>query len=278
MRFKDLAIIAFVVFSLKLQGHGTTNIESMAMRIYEAHLNKRPLQILSVMNPALTEISAYRVQKSYVKLRLLDEQIMGFKAGLTNVNIQKQLKINNPVSGVLFGSGNRKTETSIKLDLDEKLMLEVEIGFIIGEQINKPISQIEILKKRIKAVVPAIEITNLTFEKNSEIKGVDVIANNVSAYGCIIGRHRSHIEYDLKKILFFLWKEEELVSQGSGSDVLGDPWEAALWLVNNTVNQGWTLEPGHVLLTGSMGNILPARPGKYVADFVKLGCISFVVD
>ena len=68
MRFKDLAIIAFVVFSIKLQGHGTTNIESMAMRIYEAHLNKRPLPILSVMNPALTEISAYRVQKSYVKL------------------------------------------------------------------------------------------------------------------------------------------------------------------------------------------------------------------
>ena len=72
-------------------------------------------------------------------------------------------------------------------------------------------------------------------------------------------------------------RDGEVINEGSGSDILGDPWKAALWLVNNTLRQGWVLEPGHVLLTGGMGKMLPAIQGKYVADFNKLGRISFNV-
>ena len=54
-------------------------------------------------------------------------------------------------------------------------------------------------------------------------------------------------------------------------------WDSALWLVNNMVEQGWEIEPGQVLLTGVLGEIVPGNPGNYIADFGKLGRISFEV-
>ena len=56
---------------------------------------------------------------------------------------------------------------------------------------------------------------------------------------------------------------------------MGDPWKAALWLVNATVRRGWTIEPGHLFSTGIIGERVEGKPGRYVADFGVLGRIAF---
>ena len=55
--------------------------------------------------------------------------------------------------------------------------------------------------------------------------------------------------------------------EGTGAAVMGDPWAAALWLANASVANGWTLEPGHVLLAGAIGGMVSASVGHYVARF-----------
>ena len=272
---KGMAIILLFIFFFISTGQGTENVDVMAMRVYNAYLNNDSLPVLSLLNPDLTVLSAYSVQQSYVERRLKDDKIIGFKAGLTNKNSQNRFNVNMPVSGVLFASGKREAREGIDLKPGEQLMIETEIGLVVGKLIDRPITEISQLKKRIRSVVAAIEIPDLRFENMLELKGEDIIANNVSAYACILGETENHINHDLKKISLSLWREGELINKGYGSDVLGDPWQAALWLVNNTLSQGWVLEPGQVLLTGSMGKMLPAIRGKYVADFDKLGRISF---
>ena len=58
---------------------------------------------------------------------------------------------------------------------------------------------------------------------------------------------------------------------------MGDPWKAALWLVNVAVKRGRVVEPGHVLSTGVIGKRIEAEPGNYTADFGALGTIAFEV-
>jgi 2-keto-4-pentenoate hydratase len=66
-------------------------------------------------------------------------------------------------------------------------------------------------------------------------------------------------------------------NKGAASDALGDQWKALLWLVNGAIEKGYTLEPGQVLITGAMGQMIPGKPGKYEADYGALGTLSFTV-
>jgi 2-keto-4-pentenoate hydratase len=71
--------------------------------------------------------------------------------------------------------------------------------------------------------------------------------------------------------------DEQEVNRGKGTDALGDQWKAAVWLVNTMVESGWKMEPGHVVITGALGKMIPGRPGKYVADYGGFGKISFEI-
>ena len=84
-------------------------------------------------------------------------------------------------------------------------------------------------------------------------------------------------DLDLNNTSTTLTLNGETVLQGKGADALGDQWKAALWLINTIVEQGYKIEPGHVLITGALPKATRGKPGKYVADYGKLGQISFEV-
>lgn len=254
------------------------DVDRLASRVYNAYMNNKPLPVFSTMMPELTALTAYEIQASYVKKRLSRDEITGFKAGLTNEKSQNRFRVTMPVSGVLFASGIRDGNMRIDRQHSNQLMIETEIGFVVGQQIDKPVSSISKLKKRIRSVVAAIELPDLEFEDMSELKVVDIISSNVSAYAYILGEAQERKKINLSKLSLILSREGEIINSGSGSDLLGDPWEAALWLVNNTVSQGWSIQPGHILLAGAMGKMLPAKPGNYAADFDELGRIIFFIS
>jgi 2-keto-4-pentenoate hydratase len=56
-----------------------------------------------------------------------------------------------------------------------------------------------------------------------------------------------------------------------GSDVLEGQWETLTLLVNQLVKQGYTIEPHHILITGSLGKLLPLKVGTYRAEYSALG-------
>lgn len=68
-----------------------------------------------------------------------------------------------------------------------------------------------------------------------------------------------------------------LINRGKATDTMGDQWKALLWIVNTTLSNGWEIKPGQILITGVLGNMVPGKNGKYVADFGGIGNISFEV-
>ena len=253
------------------------NVSKLADILIEAQRENQPIPVLSDQYPELDVETAYRVQKAYVLRRLADDQIAGFKAGLTSEESQKKFGVTFPVSSVLFASGKKLDSPVINKSMFKMLMIETEIGFLIGKPITQPLKDVSELHKSIKAVLPVVELPDIGFTDLKKVKVADIIASNVSSSQFIVGTEKDAKSLDLDNITVTLSLNGQIVNQGKGSDTLGDQWNAALWLVNVITKQGWTIEPGYILITGVLGKMIPGKEGKYITDFGSLGKISFEI-
>ena len=183
-----------------------------------------------------------------------------------------------PLHGVLFQSGNLKQQQNILRNDYYRLMLETEIGFVLNQNINTPIENIAQLKSKVAYVVAAIELPDLAYESMPDVKGIDLIASNVAAAAFITGSKRINPQdISLNQLLVNLTRNGELINRGKGSDASGDQWQALKWLVNSSLKQGYAIEKDQLLITGALGKMLPAKTGKYEADFAALGKITFTI-
>lgn len=252
------------------------NIDDLAKQLLSAHEKREAIPNLSSkIGPDMA--AAYQVQMLYVKGRLVHDKVAGFKAGLTTAASQNQFHINRPISGVLFASGDFSKTRTVSLQKFNRLMIEMEIGFITKKPILKTVQSVEQLKSYIKEVVPVIELPDVGF-KNQKISAGDLIAANAVSAGYIIFRESNWLNQDVNSIAVTLFHNDAIVNQGFGEDALGDQWEALRWLVNHVIANGWTIGEGNLLITGSLGEVIPAKPGVYRAQYNNGPKFEFVCE
>jgi 2-keto-4-pentenoate hydratase len=235
---------------------------------------------VSVLEPKIDLDGAYRVQKLIVDARLAaGDSVAGYKAGLTGKLARWWFDIDEPVFGVVPASGLRANGDAIIEPPGRHMLLETEIAFIAGARIDRPVTDVAALKPLMRGVAPVIEAPAGGFPKSQarKLTVTDIVANNVSAHIVILGPERSAEGLNLANLRATLSRGGKQLSKGTGADVMGDPWQSALWLVNVAVSQGRVIEPGHLLSTGVIGKRIEAEPGHYAADFGVLGTISFEV-
>lgn len=231
----------------------------------------------TAINPTLSD--AYVVQFDFVKQKMLNDNIVGYKAGLTSKAGQAKFNVDKPLHGVLFQSGQIKPQETVLLNNYYRLMLETEIGYVLNQAISVPIKNITELKSKIDYVVAIIELPDLAYESLKDVKGVDLIATNAAAASFIMGSKKiSPNDVSLNQLAVSLSRNGKVINRGKGSDASGDQWQALLWLMNSSLKQGYLLEKGQLLITGALGKMLPAKVGNYEADFSALGKMSFVIN
>jgi len=234
---------------------------------------------------------AYDVQKHYVELRQnndkhnhkTNERIIGYKAGLTSAAGQAKFAVSEPLSGVLFNSGAQPLSADLHRSQFGQLMVETELGFRLNTSVTTPITSVTELKSMVAFVLPVIELPDLGFAKpdmsqSAKLTGADIIAANVAAHSFIFGPEIpiNHTP-DLNQLSVSLTRDGKTINQGKGSDALGDQWQALLWLVNQLIAQGYSITDEQVLITGALGQMLPAKVGQYRAEFGPLGHVNFSV-
>jgi len=245
--------------------------------LIKAYRTNQEIPVLSAKYPDLDFETAYSVQKSYVEQRLKEDEVAGYKAGATSEAAQKSFGFDGPAAAVLLASGMKRGSPVIEISQFHRLAMETEIGFLVGKAITGFFENVSELQEYIRGVLPAIELPDLGFEDMENLKGVDMIAANVAAAQFIAGKEKSFTGLELKDVSTTLTLDGEVINEGKGSDALGDPWKALMWTANKTLDQGWRIEPGHIIITGALGKVIPGKTGKYVADFGELGEISFEV-
>lgn len=281
--FRCFVLLLFVWsnFSVVVNAANDDSLAVTVSRVVQTRLSGQPGCVLSsAWSGKLTVETAYRMQYGVVKQWLGEQLPVGFKAGLTSKAGQEKFSVAHPVAGVLLPGGQRQLENGEFVVYRKDFispMIEAEIGFRFKEVISKPIADVCQLKTKVASVLPVIELPDLAFDNAAQLKGVDIIANNVAARQFIVGAPRSVDGIDLDALAILLKKDGKLLLEGRGSDAMDSQWQALLWLVNQTLASGWRVEPGQLLITGALGKMLTTKAGEYQVEFGALGKIDFSV-
>lgn len=217
----------------------------------------------------LTVADAYDVQHQYVALRA--EPIAGYKAALTAKAGQAAMGVDHPVVGVLFTSGEFSADVPIQAE--QQILLETEVAFRCNTAITEQVDSDNVLSF-MSSCLGVVELAspNLANAPN----GLDLIATNSASYGHIEGEPHELLTADaLDQLSVSLAKDEKIVMSGRAGEVMSGQIEALCWLINQTLDLNYSIAAGHLLMTGSIGGILPAQPGNYCASYASLGEIRF---
>ncbi len=270
-----LSLVTTIIFSTD---SNAVNALSQIKRIVAAVESRQPAVVVST-DTSIDEAKAYKLQQQWVSDFLEGRRSEGYKAGLTSAAGQQRFGVDGPVAGVLLpGSRIEAAEDNVLSRNDyHNLMFEAELGFVAGNVIDSPVENIEALKAFFDAVVLAVEFPDLSFPQGESFTGIDIIANNVVANKLLVGKPLA-TSVDINALPVTIKKDDEVLLEAQSNAVMGDQWQALLWLVNHTIEQGWTIKPRQVLITGAIGRMLPAQTGAYSVNFGESGQIDFRIE
>lgn len=231
---------------------------------------------LSTTNPELSIDDAYAIQISRIETALSNgEVISGKKIGLTSAAMQNLLGVDQPDYGHLLQSMEVLNGGTISLSKLFQPKIEGEIAFVLKDDLVGPnVTPADVLAAT-DYIIPAIEIVDSRI-KDWKIKLVDTVADNASCGLYVLGENKVKLNgIDLKEIEMQLLKNGEVINEGKGTDVLGDPAICVAWLANKLSEYDVTLKAGEVILSGALSAAVVAEPGdKFTASFSTLGEVN----
>lgn len=265
-----MALFSAVFLLLGCSALTTQRIDDAVIHAWQRN---EPLPLAHRIDETLTIERAYDVQTRIVREKLDGAKPVGFKAGLTSKAAQKRFNAPGPIAGVLLVPASQ-TPRDLSLSTLRGLHLELEVAFRLGKRIEKRLTDIDELKARIDGIAPAFEMPNLDYESSGDLTALDIVASNVAAAYFASGEFVAATRRDPNQLTARLVCDGKEANVGTARDAMGDQWAAALWLVNTMIDQGWTLEPGQILLTGALGKMVRAEPGTCIGDFGEWGTLT----
>jgi len=203
-------------------------------------------------------------------------QIVGRKAGLTAKAVQKQLGVDQPDFGVLFGV--MRIADGGTLDASKVLQpkAEAEIAFVLGRDLPSLDTTPAKVAEAIASVHAAIEIVDSRIA-DWKITFADTVADNGSSAFFVLSENGAPLErQDLWSCGMVMEINGEVVSLGAGAAVLGHPLNAVAWLANTLAARGEHLTAGQIVLAGALGPMIAMKPGDHVRAVVGgIGEVSF---
>lgn len=256
-----------------------TTAQKAGDRLLEVYRTGEPIAPLTPDHPDATLELAYRIQQHQVEQWILaGDVVKGHKVGLASRAIQRQMGVSQPDFGHLTASMFYLEHQPIPGDRFLQPRIEPEVAFVLSRPLSGPGVTIAEAARAVDFVLPALEIVDSRI-RAWEIGIFDTIADNASSGGVILGsRPVALSDADLRLVGCTLHINGDLVATGAGGAVLGSPLNALVWLANTVGPMGVTLEPGHVVLPGSMTQAFPVSTGdSIVATISGLGSVTAVL-
>ena len=216
---------------------------------------------------------AYAVQEGLAASAGL--AIAGYKIGATNAQVQARFGVDAPFSGRLFADYVGGSPLRVPANRVNFYAIEAEFDFVMARALApqaEPYTRDD-LRAAVASVHPAIEVPDSRYTDWLSMKAPDLIGDN--AIGCLLAlgaEAAGMLDHDLAGQPVVVRINGEVVSEGVGSNVLGDPWNVMVWLANHLSERGLALEAGHIVTTGSAADVVQCQPGDTVtAEFGPIG-------
>lgn len=247
-----------------------------AEALYRARRECVAIPPLSEDDAGLTVDDAYRIQQAFVGRLLADGgEIVGHKLGLTSAPMQEAMGVDQPDYGPVLSS--MVHDDGVELTVAEFLQprIEAEIGVVLDRPLRGPGVTALRAGRALAGAVPALEVVDSRIE-DWNITIVDTIADLASSAAAVLGSAVVPVDgFDLRNTGMVIRRNGRTEATGAGAAALGNPVGAVAWLANKLAPFDVTLEPGHVIMTGSLHAAFAIEPGDVVrADFDRLGTVT----
>jgi 2-keto-4-pentenoate hydratase len=255
-------------------------------RLTAARASRRPCAPVRDLLPSDDLDGAYAVQSAWVADQLAaGARVIGRKIGLSNPVVQAQFGVDRPDFGVLLDTMVCAERTPVDSARTLQPKIEAEIAFVLAADLDGDVIGRDEVAAATAYVVAALEIVDSRIA-DWDISIVDTIADNASSGLFVLGDQKRGLgRLDLADCAMTMRRAGagggkggaggDVVSTGTGSAVLGHPLASVAWLAATVRDLGRPLRAGEVVLSGSLGPMVPVAPGDvFRADISGLGQVS----
>lgn len=204
------------------------------------------------------------------KLEAVENRIVGYKAGLTNRQVQARFGVSSPVRGVLLEKMLLADGADVPADFGTRPVVEADLLVVVKDAaIHQARTHLEVLRA-LSLVIPFIELPDLLVAEGEKLTAPLIVSLNVGARLGVVGKGipvRATPEFAnalaAMRVVVSDQRGTELAS-GTGAAILDHPLNAVLWLVRDLEKSKTRLKPGDLLSLGSFTAPLTPRPGLAV--------------
>ncbi len=217
---------------------------------------------------------AYAIQAQVAQISA--QQVFGWKIAATSRAGQKHIGVDGPIAGRLLS--NRVMNSGTRLPLGQNLMKVAEAEFAFRMRKSLPPRGNEYSTEEVLDAVatlhPAIEIPDSRYTDFVTVGAEQLIADNACACWFVLGPATAADwrKHDLAGHAVTLWRNDTLVAEGSGANVLDDPRAALTWIANELRSHNIGLRSDDVVTTGTCVLPQPIAAGDTIrANFGEFG-------
>lgn len=251
-----------------------SNIEQAAQALLDARTSGTPRGSVA-SEYALTDLTAaYAVQHALIARQLGAARPAGYKLGLTDPRARAALGVPEPLRGVLLAANEYSDGATLRHADFIAPRLEIEVAMRLACDIEQPLADRAALVAALEGVMPALEVCDSAFDGWPKSL-VDAIADNLSSGVHVLGQPVAVDSLSLDDLAVALKLNGEPVGSGNTASCMGNPLDAALWLINQMVAAGQSLRAGDVIMTGALAGMQPVAAGDLAeVDMGALGTLS----
>ncbi|WNB88302.1 2-oxo-hepta-3-ene-1,7-dioic acid hydratase [Glutamicibacter protophormiae] len=251
-------------------------VVAIADELAAAEANRTMIERLTLRHPEMTVEDSYAVQNEWRRrAQEAGRRLVGRKIGLTSKVMQEATGITEPDYGAIFADQVHENGSVIEHGQYSNVRIEVELAFVLKDELRGPNVSIFDVLRSTEYVVPALEILSSRIQMEGRTI-VDTISDNAALGGMVYGGNPvAPDSVDLRWISALLYRNETLEDTGVAAAVLNHPANGVVWLANKLAAHGDALEAGSIVLAGSFTKPMWVHPGDTVhADYGELGAIT----
>lgn len=242
--------------------------------------------LLSLKHPEMGMDDAYAIQNAIYRAKLAENRkVIGWKIGLTSKAMQYALNIDIPDSGILFDDMLFAHGDTVPEGRFIQPRIEAEIAFVM----KSSLAGAEVTREDVLAatdyVAPSLEILDTRIKRSDPETGkarviFDTISDNAANAGIVMGAEKHAVDaFDLRWVGAITSRNNEVEETGLGAGVLNDPVESVVWLARRMAQYGQSIEPGHIILSGSFIRPVECPSSSQIhADFGSFGSVDISFD
>jgi 2-keto-4-pentenoate hydratase len=196
---------------------------------------------------------------------------VGYKIGCTAVTMQESLGIPHPCAGGILASDSHRSGVTLRLGDYVKAGIEVEIAMQMSADLPAHLAPFDrdIVADAIGACTASLELIDSRATDFKTLGLPGAIADDFSGAGCVLGP--LVVDWQAIDLAAAVGRAEvngSEIGRGVGSEVMGHPLNAMVWLANLLAEHGKSLRHGDVVLTGSLVYFGDLEPGTTVTAII----------